>query len=438
MKVGVVGLGFVGLSLASVLGAKGYKVRGFDSDKSKARMIKNGITPFYEPELECILKSALKKGFTTTEELADIVNDCKIIFITIGTPQQKDGSIDLSMIKSAASQIGDLLKNTTNKPIITVKSTVVPGTTQNVLLPLLEKRSHKVSGRDFAVITNPEFLRESMAVEDTKKPHIVVLGGDNDGFMNMMKKFYHKLHGEAPIIITNSQTAEMIKYANNSFLATKISFINQISNVCQSIPGANVEDVAKTIGLDPRIGPLFLNAGPGYGGSCLPKDVKAMINFSNRIGIKPVLLDAVETVNKYQLENLLSTIKKAVGRIDGKKITILGTSFKPDTDDIRDSVSIKLIELLLKHQAKINIHDPKAIENTKKKFGDKISYFDSVKDALRDSECAVIMTSWKEYYKLNKDHLKKMKRKIIVDSRRLLSGSGINAKYFPIGIGQQG
>lgn len=435
MKVGVVGLGFVGLSLASVLGAKGYKVRGFDSDKSKSRMIKNGTAPFYEPELECTLKSALKKGFTTIEELIDIVNDCKLIFITVGTPQQRDGSIDLSMIKSVVAQIGDLLKSSINKPIIIVKSTVVPGTTQNVLLPLLEKRSHKVSGKDFAVITNPEFLRESMAIEDTKKPHVVVLGGENDGFMNMVKKFYHKLHSDVPIMITNSQTAEMIKYANNSFLATKISFINQISNICQSVSGANVEDVARTIGLDPRIGSLFLNAGPGYGGSCLPKDVKAMINFSNKMGIKPILLDAVETVNKYQLENLLSTIKKAVGKIDGKKITILGTSFKPDTDDIRDSVSIKLIELLLKHQARINIHDPKAIENTRKIFGDKIRYFDSVKDALRNSECAVIMTSWKEYSKLNNDHLKKMKRKIIVDSRRLLRGSGVNAKYFPIGIG---
>lgn len=435
MKVGVVGLGFVGLSLASVLGAKGYKVRGYDSDKSKSRMIKNGNVPFYEPELECTLKSALKQGFTTVEELADIVNDCKLIFITVGTPQQRDGSIDLTTIKSVVSQIGDLLKETINKPIIIVKSTVVPGTTQNVLLPLLKKRSHKVPGKDFAVITNPEFLRESMAIEDTKKPHVVVLGGDNDRFMNVMKKFYHKLHSDTPIIITNSQTAEMVKYANNSFLATKISFINQISNVCQSIPGANIEDVAKTIGLDPRIGPLFLNAGPGYGGSCLPKDVKAMINFSNKIGIKPTLLDAVETVNKYQLENLLSTIKKAVGKIDGKKITILGASFKPDTDDIRDSVSIKLIELLLKHQVKINIHDPKAMENTKKIFGNKISYFDSIKDALRNSECVVIMTSWKEYSKLNNDHLKVMKKRIIVDSRRMLKDHKVKMRYYPIGIG---
>lgn len=435
MKIGVVGLGFVGLSLSSVLGSKGYNVIGFDLDKSKLRMIKNAKTPFYEPDLESTLKLALSRGFSTTENLTDVVNNCKLIFITVGTPQQNDGSIDLSMIRSVAIQIGNLLKNTNNKPLIIIKSTVVPGTTQNVLLPLLEKKSRKSSGKDFAVVTNPEFLRESLAVADTKNPHVIVLGGIKDEFMDVIKKFYQKIHKDTPIIITNSQTAEMIKYANNSFLATKISFINQISNMCQSIPGANVEDVAKTIGLDPRIGSLFLNAGPGYGGSCLPKDVKAMINFSNKMGIKPVLLDAVETVNRYQLEHLLSTIKKAIGKINGKKITILGTSFKPDTDDIRDSVSIKLIELLLKHQATIIIHDPKAIENTRNVFGDRIRYFDSINDALKGSECAVIMTSWKDYSRINNEHLKQMKRKIIVDTRRMLKRTELNAKYIPIGIG---
>jgi UDPglucose 6-dehydrogenase len=181
-----------------------------------------------------------------------------------------------------------------------------------------------------------------MAINDTISPHVVVLGGTKNRFMKSMERFYQKLHKGIPIIITNSQTAELIKYTNNSFLATKISFINQISNICQSIPGANVEDVARTIGLDPRIGSLFLNAGPGYGGSCLPKDVKAIINFSNKIGVNPVLLDAVEAVNDYQLENLVLTIKKALGKIRDKKITVLGLAFKADTDDIRDSVSIKL------------------------------------------------------------------------------------------------
>ncbi len=435
MRIGIIGLGFVGLSLASVLGTKDYRIMGFDSDRTKSFEIKNGNSPFYEPKLEDTMRLALRKGLTIEDNISSIIDNCKFIFITVGTPQRKDGSIDLSMVRSVIEQIGKLLKSTKNKPIIVVKSTVVPGTTINALLPILVKKSGKKAGKDFDVITNPEFLRESMAISDTINPHVVVLGGTKNKFMKSLEEFYQKLHRGIPIIVTNSQTAELIKYTNNSFLATKISFINQISNICQSIPGANVEDVAKTIGLDPRIGSLFLNAGPGYGGSCLPKDVKAIINFSNKIGVNPVLLDAVEAVNDYQLENLILTVKKALGKIIGKKITILGLAFKADTDDIRDSVSIKLISLLLKNGAKITAHDPKAIDNTRKVFGNKISYSDSIDSALEDSECGIIVTPWKEYSNLTEKHLKVMKKRNIVDSRRMLNNHRLNMHYYPIGIG---
>jgi UDPglucose 6-dehydrogenase len=253
--------------------------------------------------------------------------------------------------------------------------------------------------------------------------------------MNTIKRFYEDLHSNAPIIVTNNQTAEMIKYTNNSFLATKISFINQISNICQLIPGANVEEVAKAIGLDPRIGQLFLNAGPGYGGSCLPKDVAAIINFSNRLGINPLLLNAVKEINDYQLKHVILTIKKAAGDLQNKKITILGLAFKPDTDDIRDSVSIKLIYSLLKQGAEIIVHDPKAIENTKNIFKEKISYARSLDDALRKSQCCVIVTPWREYSKINERHLRLMKNRIIVDTRRILNDSKLKMSYYPIGIG---
>jgi UDPglucose 6-dehydrogenase len=300
----------------------------------------------------------------------------------------------------------------------------------------LKKKSGKKEGRDFEIITNPEFLRESMAIADTTNPHIIVLGGTRNKFMNMIESFYQKLYKGVQIITTNNNTAELIKYTNNSFLATKISFINQISNICQSVPGANVEDVAKAIGLDPRIGSLFLNAGPGYGGSCLPKDVKAIINFSNKIGIKPTLLDAVETVNKHQLDHLITTVRKAVGELGGKQITVLGLAFKPDTDDIRDSVSIKLIKSLLKLGVKVKAHDPKAIENTKRIFANKIEYFDSIRESLKDSDCGIIVTNWKEYSKINDQDIKVMNKNIIVDTRRILHKRNLNIKYYPIGIGQ--
>jgi UDPglucose 6-dehydrogenase len=265
---------------------------------------------------------------------------------------------------------------------------------------------------------------------------VIVLGGKNDEFMKRLKKFYQRFSSQVPITMTNHQTAEIIKYANNSFLATKISFINQIANICEAIPGANVEDVAKTIGLDPRIGKLFLNAGPGYGGSCLPKDVKAIINFSVNLGINPNLLNAVEEVNKNQLKNTIATIENAIGKIKGRRITILGLAFKPETDDIRDSVSIKLIEILLRKGAKIIAHDPKAIENTKLIFGERISYEKSMRRALKGTDCAIILTPWKQYTHLSEVELKLMKKRVIVDCRRLLSGQKLNADYHAIGIGK--
>ena len=435
MKIGIIGLGFVGLSLASVLGSKNHHTLGFDSDKKKLSEIKNGKPPFYEPQLEETLNLALRKGLELTYNVSTIVENCQIIFVTVGTPQSEDGSINLSMIKSVVEDIGRCLRNTKNKPIVVIKSTVVPGTALDVLLPILISRSRKKLGRDFGLISNPEFLRESMAINDTINPHTIVLGGATDSFMNTIRRFYENLHRNVPITITNNQTAEMIKYTNNSFLATKISFINQISNICQLVPGANVEVVAKTIGLDPRIGHLFLNAGPGYGGSCLPKDVSAIINFSKRLGINPLLLDAVKEVNDYQLKHIILTIKKAIGNLKNKKITILGLAFKPDTDDIRDSVSIKLIHSLLKQGTVITVHDPKAIENTKNIFKEKISYAKSLNDALRKGQCCVIMTPWKEYSEINEIQLQLMEKRIIIDTRRILNDSKLKMKYYPIGIG---
>ena len=436
MKIGIVGLGFVGLSFASVLGSKGYSVIGVDTDKEKISKIKKGIAPFHEPKLDDTLRKALKNQLQITSEVSPVVNQCDFVFVTVGTPQLEDGSIDLSMVTQVVTKIGKILSKTKNVPTIVIKSTVVPETTVKVVLPILEKESRKKAGKGFGLVANQEFLRETNAINDTVNPHVVVIGGFNDKFLSKLEKFYTKFHKNVPIVKTNPQTAEMIKYANNSFLATKISFINQIAKICETVSGANVDDIAKTIGMDPRIGRLFLSAGPGYGGSCLPKDVKALINFANRHKIQPTLLDAVEKVNEHQLNNIVFLLKRKLGKLANKKITILGTAFKPDTDDIRDSVSIKLIELLLKEKAKLVVHDPKALENTKLIFADKISYSISLKKALGKSECAIIMTAWKEYSKIGKNEIMLMKRPIIIDSRRLLVNSiAKNCDYHAIGVG---
>ena len=436
MKIGIVGLGFVGLSLTSVLSSKGYDIIGIDVDKEKRKKISNGISPFFEPELENLLKIGLKKKLQISDDFS-LIRDCDFIFVTVGTPQNANGSINLSIIKKAVSKIGENLQGSRKKPIIFVKSTVIPGTMKKDILPILERKSNKKAGKDFGLISNPEFLQESTAIRDTKFPHVVILGGYKTEFMKKAKKLFTKLHPRVPIIITNHQTAEMIKYANNSFLATKISFINQLSNICQKIPGANIDDIAKTIGLDPRIGKLFLNAGPGYGGSCLPKDMKALINFANTTGVTPTLLNAVENVNIKQLEQVISIIKQRLGKLASKRITVLGTAFKPNTDDIRDSIAIELIKKLQKKKANIIIHDPKAMKNTERVFGDKINYAKTVVDALSKSQCVIIMTQWKQYEKLNDNQFKNMKKKFVIDCRRILSDKQLDVDYFAIGLGKE-
>ena len=435
MRISVVGLGFVGLSLATVLSSKNYSVDGIEIDKEKCSMISNGKSPFFEPNLEKMLKSGLKKKLRISNDFS-LIKNSDLIFVTVGTPQDKSGAINLSPIKKAVKSIGKIISNNKKNPIIFIKSTVIPGTMQNTILPILERESKKKAGKDFGLISNPEFLQETTAIKDTEFPHAVVIGGEKTRFVNKIEKFFAKIHPNTPIIITNHQTAEMIKYANNSFLATKISFINQLSNICQKIPGANIDDISKTIGMDPRIGKLFLNAGPGYGGSCLPKDMKALINFAGSVGINPSLLNAVEKTNEKQLENIILQIDKSLGNLKNKEITILGTAFKPNTDDIRDSIAIELIKKLLKKNVKITIFDPKAMKNTKNIFGEKIKYAKSIQNSLEKSHCAIIMVHWKEFEKLNINLIEKMKKKFIIDCRRVLAKKNLDIEYHAIGIGR--
>ena len=436
MNIAVVGLGFVGLSISSVLASKNYNVVGIDIDNQKCSDIRNGVLPLFEPGLENTLRVGLKKKLTISNNFS-LIKNCDMIFVTVGTPQKSNGAIELSMIKEAITSIGRIIAKSKNNPIILIKSTVTPGTMQNVILPILEKRSGKKAGRGFGLISNPEFLQESNAIKDTKFPHVIVLGGYQTRFMKKTKNFFSKLHPNVPIIITNHQTAEMIKYANNSFLATKISFINQLSNICQNIPGVNIDDIAKTIGSDPRIGDAFLNAGPGYGGSCLPKDMKALINFAEKVGINPTLLNAVEKTNQRQIESIISLMEKSLGTLALKRLTVLGTAFKPNTDDVRDSIAIELIKKLLKKKARITIYDPKAMRNTMKIFGKKIIYAKSITDALNNSQCIIMMTHWKQFEALNNNSIKRMKKKFIIDCRRILSKKELDAEYYAIGIGKK-
>ena len=436
MKIGIVGLGFVGLTFASILANKGYHVIGVDTDKVKIKSIESGKSPFYEPELDNILKKALTKKLFLSENIEKIVKECDFIFLTLGTPMDKNGNINLKIISNVSKKIGELLLKMKKRPIIVIKSTVVPGTTSNKIKNILEKKSNKKAGKEFGLITNPEFLREGKAVHDTLNPHLIVIGSNEKKDSKKLENFYKKFHKEKiSIILTNNTTAEIIKYANNSFLATKISFINNISNLCQTLPGTNIDEVAKAIGIDPRIGNQFLNAGPGYGGSCLPKDVQALIACQKDLGVESTLLNAVHQTNVLQIKKIIELIKKTLVNVKNKRITILGLSFKEESDDIRESRSIKLIEMLLEEQSTIIVHDPKAIKNTKLIFGDKIIYNEEIKDAMNNSDCVVLMTPWEQYSKLQKEDFKKMRKKNIIDTRRILNIHETDINYIGLGIG---
>ena len=433
-KVTIIGLGFVGLSLASFLSSRQVKVTGIDSNKKKIDLLQNNIPDFFEPKLEQYLKKGRKYQEFSTKINPKTINS-NFIFISVGTPLDNQNGMKLDFVKSVVNSISKNLKNSTAKPSIILKSSVIPGTAVNIIKPILEKNDNK-EGIHYEILSNPEFLREGSAINDTIHPHVIVIGGINSTSRKNLLNFYKTIYPKnQKFIETNNTTAEMIKYANNAFLATKISFINSLANICQNIPGTNIDHVAEAMGLDPRISKLFLKAGPGYGGSCFPKDIQALISFSKSLGYKPELLEAVRDTNKKQVSTIVSILKKNFKSLSGKKIGILGLAFKENTDDIRESVSIRLIENLLKKKCKIFVHDPKAIRNTKRIFNKKLEYCDRLEDVFSSSDCGILMTPWEEYKKINPNLIKKLHSKIFIDTRRILKISDKEISFISLGIG---
>jgi len=427
-KIIVIGMGFVGLTLAIFLTSKKFNVIGVDTDQNKLNTLLQGSTPFYEPGLESALKSSLKKYLSFTNNLSS-VDAADIVFVTVGTPPMRDGSIDLRYIKSSTKQISEWCNNNHIQPVIVYKSTILPGTFENVIKPILKSLSENTT-------VNPEFLREGSALQDTIHPHVIVIGGKEKPALSL-KRFYQKIYEQKiPIKTTSATNAELIKYANNSFLAAKISFINTIANICQRFPDSNVDDVAEVIGLDPRIGNLFLKAGPGYGGSCFPKDVQALLSLTKNLGTGSDFLNAIHKTNKQQAEMVLKLITKQVKSLKNSNISILGLAFKENSDDIRESVSISLIEKLLTKKVNVRVHDPRAIDNAKSVFNNKVMYCTDVSDCLRSSDCAVLLTSWKQYLSLRKE-FSKMRNPILIDTRRLLANKKLPVKYVGLGIGNE-
>jgi len=436
MNVAVIGQGFVGLSLSVFLASKKIHVFGIENNKNKLKILQNGKSTFFEPKLNNHLKKCIKsKNLEFTDSLNSIFHKLDLIYICVPTPNKKS-SIDLTYVKNVINQIEKLLKNSSKKPLVIVKSTISPGTSQS-LVKILSKRNKNL-GSDYYFGVNPEFLREGSAIDDQFNPHILVIGTEDLKSQNKIKKFYDKLYAKKiPRIYTNFSTSELIKYSNNAFLATKISFINSVSNLCEKVPGANVDDIAKAIGLDPRIGPYFLKAGPGFGGSCLPKDLTSFIHVYRSFDVAPTLFSSVKNVNNNQLNQIISILENKFNKFSGKTISILGLSFKENSDDIRESRSIKLIKNLLKKKSNVKVFDLLAINNTRKIFGEKIIYCNSIYDCFKNSDCAIIMNPDPYFTKISNKDFQSMKHKLVIDTRRIVEQKNFQGvEFIALGVSQ--
>jgi UDPglucose 6-dehydrogenase len=418
MKICVIGTGYVGLITACGFAKLGHEVSCVDIDSSKVEMINRAEPPIYEEGLKELLSEVSGKSLHATTDLDSAIEGSSFIFITVGTPPKEDGSIDLSYVRSAFLGALGSPKFGDSRKIVVVKSTVVPGTCDS-LARLGEEKAGKKAGQDYGLCMNPEFLREGKAIRDFFHPDRIVLGAMGTESASALRELYSSF--DCPKLETSLKAAEMIKYASNSLLATKISFANEVGNLCKKL-GIDVYEVMGGVGLDKRVERSFLNAGIGFGGSCFPKDVKALASLSKEKGLEPRLLDSVIGVNEAQPQKIVEIAREKLGGLSGKKASVLGIAFKPGSDDVREAPSIKVIESLLGEGAEVCAYDPKALPSLKKVFAGRIKYAGSLREALDFSDVVFALTEWAEF----RDE-KLYAGKLLFDGRKVLNKkSGIN------------
>ena len=432
MHIAVIGTGYVGLVTGACFAEFGVEVTCVDVDEKKIEGLKNGIMPIYEPGLDKIVEKNVKAGrlhFTT--DIKTAVEQALVIFIGVGTPPQADGSPDMSYYRQAAK---DIAKAMNGYKVLVTKSTVPVGTGKWLREFVAENQTTKTN---FGVASNPEFLREGAAIDDFMRPDRVVVGSNEEDAIAIMKDLYRPLFIiETPIVITSLEAAELIKYAANAFLATKITFINEIANLCDAI-GCDVHDVARGMGMDNRIGRKFLHPGPGYGGSCFPKDTRAFTKVGDKYGVETSVVDAVIEANEFQRQAMIPKIEKLVGDLNGKKIGVLGLSFKPETDDMRESPATDIIKEMQKRGATVRAFDPVAMEEAKHLLPD-IEYATDEYDAIKDADALVIITEWNQFRALDMEKVKSLlKAPKIADLRNIYEPKDMRELGFEyIGVGR--
>ncbi|MEE9613733.1 MAG: UDP-glucose/GDP-mannose dehydrogenase family protein [Thermodesulfobacteriota bacterium] len=432
MNVCIIGTGYVGLVTGTCFADFGVNVTCVDKDAAKVEMLRRGEIPIFEPGLKEVVDKNLAEGrLSFTTDLAKSIQDSLVIFIAVGTPQGDDGSADLRYVKDVAGTIAD---NLVGYKVVVTKSTVPVGTGG-----LIEGIIREKVGTDgkFDVVSNPEFLREGSAVEDFMRPNRVVLGTRSEQAVAILKDLYSPLYLiETPFVITDVETAELIKYASNAFLATKVSFINEVANLCEKV-GADVHTVARGMGLDKRIGPKFLHPGPGYGGSCFPKDTLAITSIARDHSYTFRIVEAAIEVNTAQRRLMVEKVDGAVGGLSGKTIGVLGLTFKPNTDDIRESPAVDIVRSLVEGGAKVRAYDPVAMKNAGEVLPGSVTYCKNSYEAADGSDCLVILTEWNQFRKLDLERIKRLlKSPLVVDLRNVytpeeMEKSGFN--YVSVG-----
>ena len=431
MNIAIVGTGYVGLVSGACFAETGATVTCVDVNPDKINKLLNGVIPIYEPGLDELVKKNIKAGrlkFSTS--LADVLNDQEVVFTAVGTPPDEDGSADLKYVLQVAKTIGENLDHYT---VLVTKSTVPVGTARKVFSTIKAELDKRGKGIEFDVASNPEFLKEGNAIKDFMSPDRVVIGVESERAKKLLTKLYKPfLINNFRVIFMDIPSAEMTKYAANSMLATRISFMNDIANLCELV-GADVNSVRAGIGSDTRIGRKFLYAGCGYGGSCFPKDVKALIKTADDNGYSLEVLKAVERVNNKQKELLFEKLNKefAAEGLKGRKIALWGLAFKPETDDMRESTALVVIDRLLKSGCEISVYDPEAIDECKRIIGDKVSYCNNKYDAVEDADALILVTEWKEFRLPDWEKVgKKMKRRLVIDGRNIYDAEELKEQGF--------
>jgi UDPglucose 6-dehydrogenase len=438
MRIIVVGSGYVGLVTGACFAESGVSVTCVDVDVQKIQRLKTGTIPIYEPGLEAIVRSNIeKKRLFFSTDLKEGMDGSEVIFIAVGTPPGEDGSADLKHVLNVARDIGRVI---TQHIVVVTKSTVPVGTAEKIRKTIQDELDIRKVSVDFDMASNPEFLKEGAAVEDFLKPERIVIGTDNENTREIMRRLYMPfVLNNHPILFMDIASAEITKYAANAMLATRISFINEIANLCD-ILGADINNVRKGIGSDSRIGSKFIYPGTGYGGSCFPKDVKAIIRTANDLGYELNVIKAVEKANDYQKNVIFNKMSEFFNNnLKNRTIGIWGLSFKPKTDDIREASSLVLIEKLIEAGARVKAYDPAAIEETKKVLGDKIEYSKDQYDALIDVDAVALMTEWAEFHLPDFNRMAElMKGRVIFDGRNIYDPTQIRKQGFEyFGIGRR-